>query len=208
MDWILLMEFLIASILFTIMPGPDNLYVTMISITQGFKSGWSISMGLCLGITVHTFAAALGIAAVIVQSVWLFQSLKILGALYLFYLAWQSYRERNQSINIHQEKENKRSNWSFFQKGIFMNVLNPKVSLFFLAFLPQFVSVHAGHVTAQMVLLGIIFMVQAIVIFTLISFFAGIVGKTFLKANRVWYWINWIKTCFLAGLGIRLLFSK
>lgn len=203
-EWTNALEFLIAAILLTLMPGPDNLYVTMLSMTQGVKAGLATSIGLCLGVTVHTFAAALGIAAIIHQSAWLFQSLKILGALYLFYLAWQSFKERNQSIELSSEKESHQGYASLFRKGILMNVLNPKVSLFFLALLPQFVSPQAGHVTEQMIGLGLIFMLQAIVIFALIAYFAGVIGKKFLKNEKVWRIVNWTKTVFLAVLGVRL----
>lgn len=124
-----LVSFIGASILLTIAPGPDNLFVVAQSVSHGRKAGIATALGLCSGITVHTMAAALGISAILYQSDLAFRLMKYIGALYLIYLACQAIKERN--VMAIEDKVEKQTGFSLYRRGIFMNVLNPKVALFF-----------------------------------------------------------------------------
>ncbi|MEM1134760.1 MAG: LysE family translocator [Bacteroidota bacterium] len=201
----LLLSFLGASILLTFMPGPDNIFVLTESITKGKRNGIGISVGLCLGVLVHTLAAATGLSLIIQNSAIVFQIIKYLGAIYLFYLAVQSLKEQPQSINTTKSIE-VISFWKLVKKGLFMNVLNPKVSLFFIAFLPQFISAAGFHVTIQMIILGIVFMLQALVIFSLISLLSGRLSQ-YLNNRKFWNATRFGKATVLGALGAVLALS-
>lgn len=206
MDLSHLMYFIVTSMLLTVAPGPDILFVVAQSVSHGRKAGIATALGLCSGITVHTLAAALGISAVLHQSSTAFQVLKLAGAGYLLFLAWQALKEGRNALAL-QTVQKQRAGL-LFRRGILMNVLNPKVSLFFLAFLPQFVSPRAGHTALQMVFLGLIFMVQAVVIFTSVAVFSGSIGRKVLEKPRVAKYVNVAKAGIFAVIGLRLAFIK
>lgn len=204
MSFTLLLSFLVAAILLTFMPGPDNLFVLAQSISQNKRAGIFTTLGLCTGILVHTTAAALGISAIIYQSTLAFTIVKYAGALYLLYLAWQAFREGDATIKMEEHKALQYR--KLYQRGIIMNVLNPKVSLFFLALFPQFLDTSKGAwgIPYQMVILGFIFMIQAFVIFSFISIFAEKVKIWLLRYPKVGRKINWIKGTLLALIGLKL----
>jgi threonine/homoserine/homoserine lactone efflux protein len=206
MDLSNILYFIAACMLLTIAPGPDILFVIAQSISHGRKAGIATALGLCSGVTVHTLAAALGISAILHQSTLAFQILKYAGACYLLFLAWQALRERKQPLSAVQVS--KKSMGALFRRGIFMNVLNPKVSLFFLALLPQFVTPGTMNPSLQMIVLGLIFMVQAIFIFSIVAFFAGSFGKKVLSRPRVAYYVNTAKAGLFAIIGIRLAMAE
>ncbi|PTX64297.1 threonine/homoserine/homoserine lactone efflux protein [Melghirimyces profundicolus] len=206
MDGTNLLTFTGISIMLTLMPGPDILFVITQSITRNPKDGIAVALGLCTGLMVHTTAAALGVSAVLYHSSLAFQTLKVAGALYLFYLAWQSLREAGAAHTGSLAVEGrKRPFFALYRKGILMNLLNPKVSLFFLAFLPQFVSPEAGSVSVQMILLGVIFMVQAFLVFAVVSLAAHRLGRNFMANVAVSRWVDRGKAGIYALLGARLL---
>jgi threonine/homoserine/homoserine lactone efflux protein len=198
--------FIAVSVLLTIAPGPDILYVITQSITQGKKAGITTGLGLCTGLIVHTIAASLGISAVLLQSAAAFRVLKYLGACYLFFLAWKAFREKESLLSITDGKV--KSSASLYRQGIFMNVLNPKVALFFLAFLPQFVDSKAGNVPGQMIMLGLLFMMQAVLVFTIVAVFAGILSRKALKRPGIAKYINYAKAGILALIGIKLALAE
>jgi threonine/homoserine/homoserine lactone efflux protein len=197
--------FLAACVLLTLMPGPDILFVIMQSISQGRKAGIATALGLCSGVTVHTLAAALGISAIIAQSAAVFQALKVAGACYLLYLAWQAVREGKSALTA--EAVPQLSLPALYKRGILMNVLNPKVSLFFLAFLPQFVTPVSGSAPLQMIFLGLLFMLQAIVVFSLVAVFAGSLGRKLFHNAGIGRIIQYSKAALFTFIGIRLIFS-
>lgn len=201
----LLMAFLAASALLTLMPGPDILLVLTESITRGKEKGIALSMGLCSGVLLHTLAAATGLSLLIQNSATAFQVLKYLGALYLFYLAWLALKEKPQRID--EKLASKDTGLTLVKRGFIMNVLNPKVSLFFIAFLPQFVSPTGMNITLQMVLLGFIFMIQALLIFSMVSFLAGRLS-TYLNNDRFWKGSSYAKAAVLFVLGLSMVFSR
>jgi len=166
-----ILQFLTVSILLTLSPGPDIIYVLVTGLSQGKKQGILLSLGLVLGILVHTSLVAFGVSAVIQSSDTLFLGIKLAGALYLLYLA---YKINKQPSNISFETSNaSQKHNSLVRQGFFMNVLNPKVTLFFMAFLPQFLWDKSGNYVFQFYSLGFLFMAQAFVIFALVAIFSN-----------------------------------
>lgn len=201
-----IMYFITASVMLTLAPGPDIIFVIIQSISQGKKAGIATALGLCTGILVHTTAAALGISIIIHQSAIAFKAIKYAGAVYLLYLAFKAYKEKDETISIQSIKNKNTIN--LYKRGIFMNILNPKVSIFFLAFLPQFVTYETGNVSIQMIVLGIIFMIQAIVIFSIIAVFSGAFGNKLLNNPKLVEKINLVKAAVFGIIGIRLAFIE
>jgi len=200
-----LIYFVAASAALTILPGPDILFVLTQSISQGKKAGIITASGLCTGVLVHTTAAALGISALVYKSTLAFEIVKYVGATYLLYLAWCALKENGELISSSPVKET--DVFALYKRGIFMNVLNPKVALFFLAFLPQFVNIETGNVPVQMIFMGIIFMVQALLIFSTISIFAGTIGEKIMQKSGVDKYINWGKAGIFTVIGVKLALS-
>lgn len=206
MDISTLFAFLGAAIILTIMPGPDNLFVLAQSITQDKKAGIATSLGLCTGLLVHISAAVLGISAIIYQSTIIFSIVKFAGAAYLLYLAWQSFRAKGDPFTLQQQ--NTQAYIELYKKGILMNILNPKVSLFFLALLPQFVNPSQGHVAFQMLILGIVFLIQALVLFSLFSIFAGKVRQVIIGKPAIAKRLNMVQGILFTFIGIQIAISK
>lgn len=176
MEWT---AFIVASVLLTLSPGPDILYVVMESISKGKQVGIAIAIGLCSGLIIHTSAAALGISILVRQNEWLFNSLKIIGAIYLLYLAYQTIRyEWREMPGEKKDELNRKTSWAYFKRGFTMNVINPKVTLFFLAFLPQFLPAQTTTPFWDTTLLGLIFMLQAFLIFGTVAFLSGQLKST------------------------------
>ncbi|MFB9760272.1 LysE family translocator [Ectobacillus funiculus] len=206
MDFLSIISFLGAAIVLTLMPGPDNLFTLAQSIAKGKKAGIFTTLGLCTGLLVHITAATIGISAVIYQSAFAFTVVKYAGAAYLLFLAFKSFSEKGSSFNLNNEDTLDYK--SLYKKGIIMNVLNPKVSLFFLAFFPQFINYENGNVSIQMLIYGILFLVQTLVIFTLISVFAGKVGYFLRKNPSLSKKINIIQGSLFTLIGLKIAFSQ
>ncbi|NGP46127.1 LysE family translocator [Bacillaceae bacterium SIJ1] len=206
MDVSLWMSFIGVAIVLTVSPGPDVLFVTAQSASYGRRAGIATALGLCTGLLGHTAAAVLGISAVVYQSSMAFQLVKYAGAIYLLYLAWQAFRERNERNAIGQVK--KQSLPVLYRRGILMNLLNPKVSLFFLALLPQFVSTNGAlSVPLQMLFLGALFIIQALVVFAIVSFVAGRLGQALQERPQMIKWFAYGKAAIFTALSIRLALS-
>jgi len=200
-----LIYFIAASAALTLLPGPDILFVITQSISQGKKAGIATASGLSTGVLAHTTAAAIGVSALIYKSALAFEIVKYAGAVYLLYLAWHALKESEELVSSAPVRET--NTFALYRRGIFMNVLNPKVALFFLAFLPQFVNIDSGNVPMQMIFLGIIFMVQAWLIFSAVSVFAGTVGERIIQKPGVGRYINWGKAGIFTFIGIKLALS-
>ena len=204
----LIISFLTASLLLSIIPGPDNIFVLTESITKGKKNGIAISLGLAMGVLVHTAAAATGLSIIIQKSAMAFSIIKYIGAAYLFYLAFMSLKEKKIELTLVDDQVQNKNNVAYLiKKGFLMNVLNPKVALFFIAFLPQFISKNGFNITLQMFLLGIIFALQAFLVFFIISILASRLTK-YVNDNKFWKITKWSKVGVLSSLGMALLFSK
>lgn len=205
----LVLSFICAATLLALMPGPDNIFVLTESITKGKRNGIALAIGLNSGVLVHTLAAATGLSLILQQSALAFTIVKYLGAAYLFYLAILTLREKkNSSKNNLQKGEVADFNfWKLYKKGFLMNVLNPKVSLFFIAFLPQFISPNGFHLTLQMIILGVIFMLVGLIIFSSIAILSGRLAPI-LNNDKFWNITKYVKTGVLGILGIALLISE
>ena len=208
METTTVLSFLAASVALTIMPGPDNLFVLTESLTKGVRHGILVSLGLALGVMVHTLAAAAGLSIVVKNSALAFSIIKYVGAAYLLYLAYLAYREKRPELDSLVPKVSvSAGTFTLVSKGFLMNVLNPKVSLFFIALLPQFLSEGGFSIAVQMVLLGVIFMIQAAVIFSLIAALSGSLTK-YVHNPRFWHVTKWSKVGVLSFLSLALAFSR
>jgi threonine/homoserine/homoserine lactone efflux protein len=202
-----LILFLTASVLLTLMPGPDIIYVMMQSIANGKKHGIATAAGLVSGIVVHTTLIALGIAAIIQKSDNLFFGIKIFGAFYLFYLAFKTFKSTS-TISLNTNKIPAKTYLQLFKQGFIMNVLNPKVVIFFLAFFPGFINKSIGHITRQIYTLGFLFMLQAFLIFSLVSITAATL-TAFLRGNEKFEkFLKVFQIVIFIAIGIFILFSK
>lgn len=197
-----LISFLLASVALTLAPGPDNTFVVAQGISRGRRAAITAALGMSCGISVHTTAAALGISALLYSSAWAFTALKFAGAAYLLWLAVKSLNE--QGILLNADPGAAPNGFAMFRRGFIMNVLNPKVALFFLAFLPQFVAPGSGNPPLQMILLGAVFMVQAAILFSTIGWLSGSVGALVLKRPRIARYFGWLTAGIFASLGVRL----
>lgn len=199
-----LSAFTISAILLTLSPGPDIVYVLVQGMVNGKKAGFVTALGLVSGIIVHTSLVAFGVALLIQQSPRLFWGIKILGACYLFYLAYQTYRS-DAKIDLTTPKLPKSHAVQLYSRGLIMNLINPKVIIFFLAFFPGFLWNPERQVVAQFYILGGIFLVQALIIFSMVAVLAGSVA-TFLRENkRVGIWFKWIQIVVFVGIGLFIL---
>lgn len=208
MELNLLLSFLVASMLLTILPGPDNIFVLTESLTKGKRNGQATAMGLSLGVLVHTIAAATGLSLIIQQSAVAFSIIKYAGAAYLFYLAYKAIIEKHAYIILDTDQEKKDAKFStLVAKGFYMNVLNPKVALFFIAFLPQFVSKNGFDLPVQMIILGLVFMLQSMLIFSVISLLSSKLTRH-VNSPKVWKMTKWSKVGVLSILGLILALSK
>ena len=158
MDQILL--FFISSLALTIMPGPDILFVINQSL-EDKKSGLLVSFGLCSGLIVHTLVLAFGLSAIIEQNDNVIMFFKYFGSVYLFYLAFQEFKKDR--IKSERQKEN------FYLRGVYMNLINPKVLIFFLAYFPNFLFSDTISTSSQFIILGAIFILQALIVFSIVS---------------------------------------
>ena len=191
----------------TIAPGPDNLFIITQGITRGRKAALLTAIGMIIGVTVHTAAAALGISAILYSSDIAFQILKYAGAAYLFFLAVVTFLHRNEALTF-QENGNTKTAIEMFGRGFLMNVLNPKVALFFLAFLPQFVNPDQPNQVWQMLQLGLIFMLQGFLIFGSIALCTGAIGNVLRKHESVQKALSSLAMCTYVALGLRIALER
>ena len=201
-----LLVFFMASTLLALSPGPDNLFVLTQAAQRGKMAGIAVTGGLCTGLMVHTAAVALGVAAVFQASAVAFSLLKFIGAAYLLYLAWQSFRAGADTGGGAQATKLGFSR--LYGRGIVMNITNPKVSLFFLAFLPQFTDPASGPLLPQILLLGLLFILSTILIFGGISILAGGIGAQFRKSPRAQIILNRLAALVFVGLAVKLAMAR
>lgn len=197
-----LMTFSAASILLALAPGPDNIFVLAQSALHGRSAGIVVTLGLCTGLIVHSTAVALGVAVIFQTSAVAFSALKYIGAGYLLYLAWQAVRAPVESIQ--GEPGGKVNRVKLYGRGIFMNITNPKVSIFFLAFLPQFADPARGPLSLQILLLGGIFILTTMLVFGGIAILAGTLGKWLNRSPRVQKMMNRVAGTVFLGLALKL----
>ncbi len=191
--------------LLTLMPGPDIIYVLVQSITNGKKYGIVTALGLVSGILIHTSLVAFGISAILKQSENLYFTIKLLGAFYLMYLAFQTYKSTNEIFL--DSKATKKNLINLYKQGFIMNVLNPKVSIFFLAFFPGFLYSTTQNTIIQFYVLGILFMLQALLIFSMVSMLSGYFAS-YLKNHPTFNTkLKWFKILIFIAIAIFIVLS-
>ncbi|MFL9964094.1 LysE family translocator [Paraburkholderia sediminicola] len=194
--------FLATSIAITVAPGPDNLQVLARGISQGRAAGLVAALGFAAGITFHTTLAALGVAALLRSSPFAFEAIKLAGAAYLVWIGIKALRSQGLAT-AHQRAPQPLI--TVFRQSVLGNLLNPKVTLFFVVFLPQFVQPHgAQSVTVQMLELGVLFMLQTVVVFSLFGVCAGIIGGWLKRRPRVGLWLDRLAGATFIAIGIRV----
>ncbi len=194
------------AVLLSLSPGPDNLFVLTLSALRGPRAGLWVVLGLCSGLVVHTLAVALGVAALFAASDTAFTVLKLLGAAYLLYLAWGAWKAPAMTADSPAPPPmSPRQAWL---RGVIMNLTNPKVILFFLAFLPQFANPAHGSVAVQMLWLGLLFIVAAWLTFSALALMAGTVGQKLRHSAVAQRWLNCSASVVFAGLAVKLLTAQ
>jgi threonine/homoserine/homoserine lactone efflux protein len=202
----LLAPFFFASLLLSLSPGPDNLFVLTQSALHGRAAGLMVTLGLCTGLVFHTTAVALGVAAIFKASAVAFTVLKLSGAAYLLYLALQAFRSTASTVK--KDKDGQLSRFKLYRRGVVMNITNPKVSIFFLAFLPQFADTAKGSLAIQMVVLGNVFIFATILVFGSIALMAGLIGEWLSSSPKAQIVMNRIAGIVFASLAIKLILTE
>jgi threonine/homoserine/homoserine lactone efflux protein len=197
-----------ASLVLIPIPGPDMLYMLGRCIAQGRRAGLVAALGINAGAYVHLIAAVTGISAILLTSSVAFTTVKWIGAVYLIYLGVNVLRHGGRGLEVSVERLNGRSLKAIFLQGFLSDALNPKVAVFFLAFLPQFVNVQAGHAIAQLCVLGLTVNMLAIVVNCLIVAISAHVSQRLRKNARVIRWLHKGMGLMFIGLGTRLATEK
>ena len=206
MNYEILLAFALATAALAITPGPDNIYVLTQGVVNGRKYGLATTAGLISGCIVHTTLLAFGVSLIIKESEGLFFAIKLLGAIYLLYLAYNVYKEGD-VINLNSTALPKRSLWKLFKQGVVMNVLNPKVTIFFLAFFPGFLFSKTMSTVWQFYILGLLFMLVSFLIFSAIAIMAGSISGYLRSHKNVGKWLKWIQIVVFVGIAAFLLIS-
>ena len=198
------LAFFSLAIVLALAPGPDNLFVLMISAAEGRRAGFAVVAGLMVGVMGHTLAVALGLAALFAASATAFTVLKLAGAAYLLYLAWRAWRAPA-SLGAPGQPAPRAQAWPRrVARGVVMNLTNPQVLLFFLALLPQFVKPDQGSVAGQIVALGALFIVAGSLVFGAIVLAAGALRERLARSARAQRLLNRSAAVVFAGLALRL----
>ena len=202
-----LLAFLAAAILLTLSPGPDNMMVLGIGMAKGRARGVAFGIGCALGCLSHTLLAAIGVSALIAASPTAFTLLKVCGGLYLAWMGFNAIRSRGGAGASRAEGVTE-SPRTLFLRGVLANAINPKVALFFLSFLPQFVVAQRGGANLQTGLLGLVFTAQAAILFGLLGYFSGAVGAWLTRRPRAGMWMDRIAGAIFIALGLRLIVAR
>ncbi|HEV7367638.1 LysE family translocator [Arenibaculum sp.] len=204
-DWHHWALFLSAAVALNVAPGPDAVYILTRTVAHGRRVGIASSLGVCSGAFIHVLAAAFGLSAILATSATAFMVVKYVGAAYLVYLGWKALRSPGVAFAPAGAAEDRRvTPWSAYRQGVAIDVLNPKVAIFFMAFLPQFVDPALGHAAAQTVLLGLIVILVAIVWEAFLVLCASGMTGTLRRRPAIGAWLDRLVGVVLIGLGIRL----
>ena len=198
-----IVAFVIASVVLSLVPGPDNIFVMTNSALKGWKAGFYITLGLCTGLIGHTILVAIGVSVIFQTSTLAFNGLKIVGACYLIYLGWLSLKSKELTIDSNDAES---VNRSYYITGIVMNLTNPKVALFFLVFLPQFINPINGSVTIQIFILGFLFILSALCVFSSVAFLGSFLEGYLKKSSNINKNINKLAALVYFALAINLFF--
>jgi threonine/homoserine/homoserine lactone efflux protein len=198
--------FLAAALLITASPGPDNLMVLSMGLSKGRRHGMAFGLGCALGCLSHTVLAVLGVSALVAASPVAFTVLKVCGGLYLIWMGVRALRSSG-AVRLESAPPEESLRRLFF-KGVFANAINPKVVLFFLSFLPQFVVAGRGDESLQMAQLGLLFTAQAALLFGLLGYFSGAIGRWISRRPKAGLWLDRLAGTVFVGLGLKLVVSR
>ncbi|WP_142593903.1 LysE family translocator [Pseudorhizobium endolithicum] len=201
------MAFLAAALLLNISPGPDIAFILGKALTGGARTGFLAMLGIWSGTLVHVLLATVGLSALLVASATAFALVKWAGAAYLVWLGVEALRSKGGSFITGAELPGRMSSWRTFRQGILVSSLNPKVAVFFLAFLPQFVVAGAGPVALQLAFHGILIIVVAALVEPPLVLLAGRLANWFRANNRAAIWLDRALGGLLIALGVRLALS-
>lgn len=207
MNFEIVISFVLATSALAISPGPDNIYVLVQSISHGKKYGLATVAGLMTGCIIHTSFVAFGVSALIQQSDMLFLVLKIGGACYLFYLAYKVWKA-DAEIHFSEEESDKKSLQSLYKQGFFMNLLNPKVAIFFLAFFPAFLFSETVSAVIQFYILGGIFIIVSFLIFGSIAVLSSYISNYLRQHKNTGKILKVLQIIVFILIGVFILFSE
>ena len=207
LDLTQLLPFLAAALALNLTPGADMTYVIARSATQGRAAGIAASLGIAAGSFVHSVLAALGVSALLQHSETAFLIVKYAGAAYLLYLAWKAIRAGSQSIAVDRSLA-RRGLWRVFAEGALTNLLNPKVALFILAFLPQFVDPELGNPAVQILLLGAIFNLGGTGVLLIVACSTSAAARALGNSASFGRWLNRVSALVFVGLAVRLALTE
>jgi threonine/homoserine/homoserine lactone efflux protein len=199
-----LISFILAVSILAISPGPDNIFVLMQSVVHGKKYGLATIIGLMTGCIVHTTFVAVGISTIIKENNTIFLVIKILGAVYLLYLAYKVITGGSE-ISMSTEKIDKKTPFQLFKIGFIMNVLNPKVTLFFLALFPGFLFSEILPISLQFYILGALFILVSFVVFSLIAILGGTISEKIKTSKNIGVWLQWMQVFVFIGIAVFIL---
>src|SRR5438045_6132882 len=199
--------FLAAGILLNLTPGPDTVYILGRSIAQGREAGVASALGISLGSIFHTCAAALGLSAILATSAIAFGVIKLLGGAYLIFLGIKMILDRRKQLSLPSDFR-RRTNTAAFRQGILTNILNPKVALFFLAFLPQFIDPASSTKIPAFLILGFAFVTTGTIWCFILAWFASAFSERLRTNETIAQWLNRTAGALFVFLGLRLATAK
>ena len=200
------LQFFLTAVVVCVAPGTGVIYTLALGLGQGRRAAIMAAAGCTLGIVPHIAAATLGLAALLHTSALLFQLVKFAGVAYLLYLAWQALKSDG-ALAVRADGT-RQDSFTIAKRGALINILNPKLSIFFLALLPPFLSGNPDTVTTEMLSLGAIFMAMTFVIFVVYGVFAAFARDWLLQSAVIMRWLNRSFAAIFAGLGMRLALEK
>lgn len=200
------LEFLLTALVVVLVPGTGVVYTVAVGLGKGRLPSVAAALGCTCGILPSILASVFGLSALLHTSALVFQVLKFAGVAYLLYLAWQTLKERG-PMDLRTEDATEKSLFSIALTGSLINTLNPKLTVFFLAFLPQFIAADAATPITDMLVMGGVFMAMTFVVFVIYGQFAGLVGQQVLRSERVLTWMRRSIALAFAGFGVRLAFA-
>lgn len=199
-------QFLLTALVVVLIPGTGVIYTLAIALGQGSRASIFAALGCTFGIVPHLLAATLGLAALLHASALLFQAVKFAGVAYLLYLAWQALKAGG-ALSV-EGRPTAQSPWQIARRGALINILNPKLSVFFLALLPPFLSGNPGTATTEMLVLGAAFMALTFAVFVLYGVFAATARNRVLSSQTAMRWLNRSFAALFAALGLRLALER
>jgi RhtB (resistance to homoserine/threonine) family protein len=199
--------FLAAGILLNLTPGPDTVYILGRSIAQGRDAGVASALGICVGSIFHTSAAALGLSAILATSALAFGAIKLLGGAYLIFLGLKMIFDRHKHLSL-PSNFRRRTTAAAFRRGVLTNILNPKVALFFLAFLPQFIDPASNTKVLAFLVLGFAFVTTGTIWCLVLAWFASAFSERLRTNETIAQWLNRTAGALFVFLGLRLATAK